>query len=120
MRAVTLLLALAITVPSAAVSQTILADIHIGRGPVQGRIVIGHPSYYYPAPVVVTRYPEHRHSCHPIVVRHAPHGIGRGYHRAVLWYHPASGRYYDHRHSDFHGLRQVSAWEREGQHGYDD
>ena len=119
MRAVTLLLALAITVPSAAVSQTILADVHIGRGPVQGRIVLGFPGYYY-APVVAHRYYEDCYRCRPVVVGHAPHGLAHGYYRVAPGHGAAIGRYHNSHHSAFHDLRGVSGWEREGQYRDDD
>lgn len=118
MRAAVLLVALAAGVPSAAVSQTVLADIHVGGGPVQGRIVIGHPYQPYAAPVVVSRYHAHSHY-RPVVVHRHPQARGRGYHRVYLWYHPATGRYYDRPHPGLHGVRRVSAREHEGRYWHD-
>ena len=119
MRAAVLLMALAAGVSTAAVSQTVVADIHVGGGPVQGRIVIGQPLYRYATPVIVNRYHVHRHVYQPVVVRHPSRGIGRGHHRVFLWYHPATGRYYDHAHAGFHGLRRVSVREHEGRYWHD-
>ena len=115
MRAVVLLVALAAVVPSAAVSQTVLADIHIGSGPVQGRIVIG-PTYHYAAPVVVSRY----HAHPPVVIHQRSYGNSRSYHRVYLWYHPATRRYYDHPYPGLHGLHRVSVREHKGRHWRDD
>jgi hypothetical protein len=120
MRAAVLLVALAAVVPSAAVSQTVLADIQIGGGPVQGRIVIGQPVYRYAAPVVVDRYHVHRHGYQPVVVDHPWHGAGRGYHSVFLWYHNATGRYYDHAYPGLYGLRRVSVREHGGRYWHDD
>jgi len=119
MRAIPLVVALVIAIPSTSASQVVLADIHVGSGPVQGRIVVGYPRPYYAAPVVVSRYHAHRHVCRPVEVRHGYYGHGRP-HRVSLWYHPATGRYYDHPHPDFRGVRQVSVWEGEGRHWRDD
>jgi hypothetical protein len=119
MRAAVLLLALAAGISTAAVSQTVVADIHVGDGPVQGRIVIGRPYYPYAAPIVVHRsHPAHQ-VYRPVVVRHPSHGIGRGYHRVFLWYHPVTGRYYDHAYAGLHGLRRVSVREHEGRYWHD-
>lgn len=120
MRAAVLLVALAAVVPSAAVSQTVLADIQIGGGPVQGRIVIGQPYYRYAAPVVVNRYHSHRHVYQPVIVHHPARGIGHSYHRVFLWYHPTTGRYYDRAYPGLHGLRRVNVREHGGRYWHDD
>jgi len=109
-------MALAAAVPAAAASQTVVADIHVGGGPVQGRIVIGRPYYPYAAPVVVHRSHARRHVYRPVVVHHPRHGLGRGYHRVFLWYHPATGLYYDHAYAGLHGLRRVSVREHAGRY----
>jgi len=119
MRAAVLLMALAAAVPTAAASQTVVADIHVGSGPVQGRIVIGRPYYPYAAPVVVYRSHVHRHVYRTVVVHRPTHRMGRGYHRVFLWYHPATGRYYDHVYPGLHGLRRVSVREHEGRYWHD-
>jgi hypothetical protein len=120
MRVLPLVLALTTAVPSAAISQVVLADIHIGGGPVQGRVVIGHPGYYHPAPVIVSRYHSPRHVCRPVAVRYGPYRRGHPHHRVDMWFHPATGRYYDHPHPGARGLRRVSVWEDGGRHWRDD
>jgi hypothetical protein len=118
MRAAVLLMALVAGVPAAAASQAVVADIHVGGGPVQGRIVIGQPYQRYAVPVVVNRYHLHSHG-RPVLVHRHPHDRGRGFHRVVLWYHPATGRYYDRAYPGLHGIRRVSVREHEGRYWYD-
>ena len=118
MRVLPFILALALVTPPRLQAQTVVADIRIGGGPVYGRVLIGHPPVYHSAPVVVAPYHEHYH-CRAVVVRHGPPGQIRRYHRAVVWYHPATGRYYEHRHPGLYGLRQVRVREMEGRYWFD-
>jgi hypothetical protein len=90
MRAIPLFVALVTAVPSMSASQVVLADIHIGGGPVQGRVVIGHPGYYHSAPVIVSRYhpPSRRR---PVAVRYGPYRLVTIV-SVDLWFHPATGQ----------------------------
>jgi hypothetical protein len=117
MRVLPLLLVLAATGTGRSEAQAVMADIHIAGGPLYGRVVIGHPYRPYPVHAVIAPYAHY--PFHAVVVRHGPPGRVKRYHRAVIWYHPTSGHYYQHHHPGLRGLREVHVREANGQYWFD-
>jgi hypothetical protein len=102
----------ALSVPTAASAQRVLADIRIQDGPVAGHIIIGHPTYAHPrydhSPRyrVVTEYRNHRR---------AEWYRQHGFRKVRLWYDGDRDRYYGHA-AGSRGLREVVVYERGGRY----
>jgi hypothetical protein len=111
--------------PGVAAAQRVTADIRIGSGPVEGRVVVRDPDYRYPRTRVEdrSRYHQHRGYREVEVIRiHGRRGWmhQRGYRAITVWYDSDRDRYFDGRHDDRDGLRAVVIYEREGRFYRDD
>ena len=106
----------ALTVPTAASAQRVIADIRIQDGPVAGHIIVGHPGYarprydHSPRYRVVTVYRIHRR--HEWYRQH-------GFRKVSLWYDGDRDRYYDNA-AGSRGLREVVVYERGGRYYRED
>jgi hypothetical protein len=94
------------------------AGVVVRSGPVSGHVVIADPGPVYHRTVVVERY-----APRVIVVTHVyPHGRGRGwwkrqgYRPVVLYYDVRRDRFYDRRHRDGRGIREIVVYERGGRY----
>jgi hypothetical protein len=102
----------ALSVPTPASAQRVIADIRIQDGPVAGHIIIGHPTYahprydYSPRYRVVTVYRSHRR---------AEWYRQHGFRKVSFWYDGGRDRYYDHA-AGSRGLREVVVYERGGRY----
>jgi hypothetical protein len=111
-------IALALTLETPAAAQMIEAGVVVRSGPVSGHVVIADPGPVYHRTVVVERY-----APRVIVVTHVyPHGRGRGwwkrqgYRPVVLYYDVRRDRFYDRRHRDGRGIREIVVYERGGRY----
>lgn len=110
--------------PGTAHAQRVVADIRVGSGPVEGRVIVGDPVYRTPRTRVVIEARGHgRPLCREVaVVRfHGRRGWfhQRDYRAVTVWYDSDRDRYYDRNSGDRDGLREVIIYERGGRF-YDD
>jgi hypothetical protein len=110
----------ATTLPTLASAQRVSADIRIGSGPVDGRIVVGGP--YHRGGIEVGARDYDRHGYGEVVVYRVHRGYGwwrnRGYRAVTMWYDVDRDRYFDRqsRYDRRDGLREVVIYERDGRY----
>lgn len=111
---------IATALPTLASAQRVSADIRIGTGPVDGRIVVGEP--YHHGSIAVGDRNYDRHGYGEVVVYRVHRGYGwwrnRGYRAVTVWYDADRDRYYDRRSrmDRRDGLREVVIYERDGRY----
>jgi hypothetical protein len=113
----------ATALPSLASAQRVSADIRIGSGPIDGRIVVGEPVGAYHRRIVEVDGRDDRRSAYgEVVVVRVHRGQGwwrnRGYRAVTVWYDADRDRYYDlrDRFDDRDGMRQVVIYQRDGRY----
>lgn len=113
----------ATALPALASAQRASADIRIGSGPINGRIVVGEPVYVHSSRIVQVDPRDYdRSSYGELVVYRVHRGYGwwrnRGYRAVPVWYDADRDRYYDRRdrYYDRDGLREVVIYERGGRY----
>ena len=105
--------------PSLATAQRVSADIRIGSGPVDGRIVVGEPVWGHSRRIIEVDPRDYgRPAYREMSVYRIHRGYGwwrnRGYRAVTVWYDADRDRYYEHRDRYRDGLREVVIYERDG------
>lgn len=114
----------AIALPSLATAQRVSADIRIGSGPIDGRILVGEPVGVHSRRIIDVGprdYGRPAYGEFEVYRVHRGHGWwrNRGYRAVTVWYDIDRDRYYDHRYYDQRardGLREVIIYERDGRY----
>ncbi len=111
----------AVTLPVSAHAQRVVADIQIGSGPVDGRIIIGDPIPRYPRRSEEIDGRHRDRTGYREVEVYRVHGgrdwmRHRGYRAVTMWYDAERDRYFDRNEGDRDGRREVVIYERDGRY----